>query len=62
MHKDLRVTDGVYSILSESDVKAEIAELGSMNNSNSKMTTDQLISVIKQLLERLEKGSSKLSN
>ena len=49
MHANLSVTDGVYGILSETDVKKQIISLGQMiaNSQQEKLST--LISLAKQL-------------
>jgi hypothetical protein len=52
MHTNLSITDGVYGILAESDVKKQITNL-SHEVSNSEIT-DELINPTKRLLLKLE--------
>lgn len=54
MHKNLSVTDGVYGVLSELDVKEEIVAISNLKNSGSDISTEQLIEITHQLLNRLE--------
>lgn len=52
MHKNLSVTDGVYAILSEMDVKQQISLLGkSVSSSPNK---DEFLDALKDLLRQLE--------
>lgn len=49
MHKNLSVTDGVYGILSDLDVKEQIANLGkAIADSDNR---DELIELLKQVLK-----------
>jgi hypothetical protein len=59
MHSNLSVTDGVYRILSESDVRGQIAALGEKISTGELDKTNDLISLLEQLLANLKtkKGS-----
>lgn len=48
MHSDIKITDGVYSILSNQDVQKSIGNLNKTNNSNTK---EELINLLLQELQ-----------
>lgn len=54
MRVNLSVTDGVYGILSVADVKKQIAELGQIIISSQTSEIDELKSLSKKLLLKLE--------
>ena len=51
MHEDLSVTDGVYSILSETNVKKQIKGLGKQIAESGLSSIEELISLNQQILE-----------
>jgi len=53
MHAHLSVSDGVYGILLGMDVKGEIAILGRVADRNNKGDFEELLSITKQLLGKL---------
>jgi hypothetical protein len=55
MHEDLSITDGVYRVLSEKDVRQEIATLG--NAVANSEDVQELRSLVSRLLARLETSS-----
>lgn len=55
MHANLSITDGVYGILSESDVKDQIVSLGQMMTLGVLGDSSELIVTIEKLLEQLKK-------
>ena len=55
MHENLTITDGVYGILSEKDVRQQVAKLGVRINSIQADDVDELKSLIELLLAKLEK-------
>jgi hypothetical protein len=59
MHANLSVTDGVYGVLSENDLKEQIATLGKMSNSGGNQDLNTLITILEQALTTLKtnKGS-----
>jgi len=59
MHANLSVTDGVYGIFSEGDIRAGISAL---LNSNPEKATDQLIYLARQFLDKLECNNRKSTN
>jgi integrase len=54
MHSNLSITDGVYGILSESDVRAQIASLGQKINSGQIDSSEKLVHILEQLLAQLK--------
>ena len=50
MHSNLSVTDGVYGILSESDVRGQIMALGKRTNSDEYIDNDSLIHSLEQII------------
>ena len=54
MHANLSITDGVYGVLSEVDIKEQIGELGRTANSE---TPALLISLLEQLLGILKSNT-----
>ncbi len=57
-HSNLSTTDGVYGILSEYDVKREIAAIGVVNSSREANDLQALLSLTKQLVKKLETGDT----
>jgi integrase len=55
MHSNLSITDGVYGILSENDIKGQIAALCQQIPPNGSKDMEELTTLIKQVLERVEK-------
>jgi hypothetical protein len=53
MHANLSITDGVYGILSEMDVREQIANLGSKGIVEKAENLNELLSITKKLLEKL---------
>jgi hypothetical protein len=54
MHSNISITDGVYRILSDNDVRRQIAALGQMTKSSNNATDlEELIVMTKRLLEIL---------
>jgi hypothetical protein len=56
MHANLSVTDGVYGILSDVDVRRQIARLRRHAELRSEGEVKELVSVTKRLLKRLEES------
>ncbi len=56
MHSNLSVTDGVYGILSMTDVKGEIAALGEKIAAKANENTADLIPILEQILEKLKRN------
>ena len=54
MHSNLSITDGVYGILSDIDVKGQIASLGQKIVSGQTGSNEELISLMKQILAKME--------
>jgi len=52
MHENLSITDGVYGVLSETDVRQQIATLG--NGVANSEDVQELRSLVSRLLARLE--------
>ena len=57
MHANLSVTDGVYGILSENDVRVQIARLVPKSNLRETNEIERLISLNKHLLKKLRAKS-----
>ena len=53
MHENLAITDGVYGILSDNDVRYEIADLGQKIGSRNIENVAELVQLTKVLLEKL---------
>jgi len=53
MHENLTVTDAVYGILSDEDVKGRIIGLNKNSEAQEKNQVRELISLNKKLLEKL---------
>jgi hypothetical protein len=54
MHSNISITDGVYGILSDNDVRGQIAALGRITNSSDAATDfEELIVMTKRLLDKL---------
>jgi len=53
MHSNISITDGVYGILSDNDIKGQITALGQEVDSNGKRDFEELKLITKQLLEKL---------
>ncbi len=56
MHSNLSITDGVYGILSETDVRQQIATLG--NGVANSEDVQELRSLVSRLLVKLERGGA----
>ncbi len=56
MHANLSITDGVYGILSEGDIKAQINKLGTLNLGDESNNTERLIYITKELTRKIEKS------
>jgi hypothetical protein len=54
MHSNLSITDGVYGVLSEIDIREQIIGLGKRIFSDETSNIEELISLNKQILERLK--------
>ena len=54
MHENLAVTDGVYGVLSDTDVKRQISELGKGPSYSGNRGVQELVSLTRELLQRLE--------
>ena len=53
MHSNISITDGVYGILSDNDVRGQIASLGQINTTNEKRDIDELKRMTKKVLDKL---------
>ena len=53
MHSNISITDGVYGILSDNDVKGQIATLGGQVVSSDIQGIEELKIMTKQLLDKL---------
>ncbi|MFH1524242.1 MAG: hypothetical protein ABIF04_04695 [Chloroflexota bacterium] len=53
MHSNLSITDGVYGILSDNDVRGQIAGLGYQITKSETRDIEEIKVMTKQLLERL---------
>jgi hypothetical protein len=56
MHENLSITDGVYGIFSQTDVRQQIAMLGSGVENNE--DAQELRSAVSRLLVKLEKSGA----
>lgn len=56
MHSNLSITDGVYGILSESDVRGQIISLGQKIATDQNRDTNQLLPLLMELVEELKKS------
>lgn len=54
MHKSISITDGIYDILSESDVKDQINSLGVRDNLTEKDDSQKLMQLNKELIKKIE--------
>jgi integrase len=54
MHSNISITDGVYGILSDNDIKGQIALLGKKINPSDMSDIEELKLMTKQLMEKLE--------
>ena len=54
MHQNLTITDGVYGILSETDVRVQIARLGDESLSDKTQEVGELILLTKRLIVELQ--------
>ena len=59
MHANLSTADGVYGILSGSDVSQEIRALGNGQDANRADTIDELVAQTRRLLAKLERGDTR---
>jgi hypothetical protein len=53
MHSNISITDGVYGILSDNDVRGKIAALGKQIFSSETNDIEELKTMTKQLLDKL---------
>lgn len=53
MHSNISITDGVYGILSDNDVKGQIAELGHSILSSEKKDYEELIAMTREINNKL---------
>jgi len=53
MHTNISTTDGIYGILSETDIKAKIANLGENNMLADNPSLKKLINLTKKMIEKL---------
>jgi hypothetical protein len=60
MHSNLSVTDGVYGILSESDVRGQIEKLGEKLVTEKINDTNDIISLLDELISRLKSTSNRI--
>ena len=58
MHTNLSITDGVYGILSEKDVKEKIVSLGREILSDNKIDYELLTRLLKNALKQLDDRSN----
>jgi uncharacterized protein (DUF362 family) len=59
MHSNISITDGVYGILANNDVRGQIIALGRTTNSSDTTTgLEELRAMTKQLLEKLGSDAS----
>jgi len=54
MHTNLSTTDGVYGILSENDVRGQIAAMGQNITSGEAVENEKLVPLLEQLLIELK--------
>ena len=54
MHANLSITDGIYSILSDRDIKKEIQTLGPLPEKDLQLDTKALVDVLKETIKQLE--------
>jgi len=54
MHENLAVTDGVYGVLSDTNVKRQISELGEGRTHSGNREVEELVSLTRELLQRFE--------
>jgi hypothetical protein len=54
MHKNISIIDGIYGILSESNVKDRISSLGTENISSDKEKLQELLQLYKELIKMIE--------
>jgi hypothetical protein len=57
MHSNISITDGVYGILSDNDVRGQITGLGLKVISSESNDIEELKALTKQLIEKLELSS-----
>ena len=51
MHSNISITDGVYGILSDNDVRGQIIELGKKDSLSTAIDLESLLQQVKQLIE-----------
>jgi site-specific recombinase XerC len=54
MHKNISITDGIYGILSESDVKAQITSLGDGEISSENFNLQELLQLNREVIKKIE--------
>ena len=58
MHENLTVTDGVYGILSDSDVRKQIIKLADNKETIDLITIEQLVQINQELLNHLKQTTA----
>jgi hypothetical protein len=59
MHANLGITDGVYGVLSELDVKEQIGVLGKARVAGERDSIEQLIALNRELIRQLKRAAAK---
>jgi hypothetical protein len=54
MHKNLSITDGVYGVLSDKDVRNKIVYLGKDIDLKTVTESDELVTLLRSLLMKIE--------
>jgi len=54
MHSNISTTDGIYGILSETDIREQISSLGKIANSSKEDRLEELANLAKSILETIE--------
>ena len=54
MHSNISITDGIYGILSDNDVKEQIASLGNKEDDLDSESLHELVELNKKILKELE--------
>jgi hypothetical protein len=58
MHSNISITDGVYGILSDNDIRGQIEKLSEKPLSSGTLENKQLILLLRSALNQLEKDNS----
>ena len=61
MHSNISITDGVYGILSDNDVKGQISMLGQSMVSKGERDIEELKIMARKLLDKLDSNSDVLT-